>query len=173
MAAKKGKKGKKRKGVGVEVAAQIAERVQSRIDGVGTGASAFSHRDVGVDWADQFGAGWQMALVVVVSPGTSTPPAKFANRQVIAIPILGEVQFDGSADEIGSARGFAAGAEFAVANDGDEVAAFILVAQDEPDADADARDGDESDDQGVPVVDVGEHGAGGASEAEESEEQEG
>lgn len=173
MAAKKGKKGKKRKDVGAEVAAQIAERVQSRIDGVGTGASAFSHRDVGVDWADQFGAGWQMALVVVVSPGTLTEPAKFDNRQLIAIPILGEVQFDGAAGEIGSAREFAAGAEFAVANEGDEVAAFILLAKEESNANADARDGDESDDQGVPSVDVGEHGAGGASQAEEREEQEG
>ena len=157
--------------VGAELASQIAERVQSRIHGPGTGVHAFSHNDVGVDWEGKFGDGWVMAQVVIAWPGASTPPSVFDKRAGIAIPILGEVQFDGKTAEIGSATEIAVGAEVAVANGGEDVAVFILLAQNRAQPHADRGNGDESDDEGVAVIDVTEHRSDGAGEREEGQEE--
>ena len=84
----------------------------------------------------------------------------------------GEVQFNGKSADIGSASEFAAGAEIALANESDEVAVFVLLAKDGAHPHAHPGDDDEADDQGVSVLDVGEHGADGAGEAEEGEQEE-
>lgn len=168
MAEKKRKSAKsKSEKVSEELAAEIADRIGDRIKSRGTGATVFSHNDVGVDWSSKFGDGWVMGQVAVVSPGTSTQPSMLDKRKIIAIPILGDVKIGGRSAKIGSATEIEAGAEVSLGNDGDIVAAMILLSNDGTKPHADGGDSDEADDQGVAVIDVGEHGAGGAGETDE------
>lgn len=162
-------------GISEEVAAEIVAAIEKsgRRMNASSGARAFGVRGIGIGFDSSVigDGGWGESQVFVMAPDADAPASALDSRRIAVVPILGDVRLDGEDAPIGSFREFAAGAEVAIANGGEDTAAFLVLTQEVAQPHADTSNGDETDDKLIPVVDVGKHRSDGAGEAETGEEE--